>query len=79
MAAVSLFERDHGAFSPAEIADADERAARAIQRPGTGTSPRARVPDGRHQRQLARLSPPTAASAACGPATAPSQSTAKLA
>jgi hypothetical protein len=32
LAAVSEFERDHGAFTPAEIADADEWAARAIQR-----------------------------------------------
>lgn len=41
LAAVSQFERDHGAFSPAEIAGADEWAARAIQRAGqTGTGPR---------------------------------------
>lgn len=41
LAAVSQFERDHGAFSPAEIADADEWAARAIQRASrAGTTPR---------------------------------------
>jgi hypothetical protein len=32
LAAVSEFERDHGAFSAAEIADADDWAAEAIQR-----------------------------------------------
>jgi hypothetical protein len=32
LAAVSEFERDHGAFSAAEMADADEWAAEAIQR-----------------------------------------------
>jgi hypothetical protein len=43
LAAVTQFERDHGAFSAAEIADADEWAARAIQRagkPGTGSGRR---------------------------------------
>jgi hypothetical protein len=34
LAAVSAFERDHGAFSAAEIADADDWAARAIQQAG---------------------------------------------
>ena len=44
LAAVSQFERDHGAFSAAEIADADEWAAQAIQRAGNaGTSPRRRT------------------------------------
>ena len=32
LAAVSDFERDHGGFSAAEMADADEWAAEAIQR-----------------------------------------------
>jgi hypothetical protein len=32
LAAVSQFERDHGAFSAAEMADADEWAAQAIGR-----------------------------------------------
>ena len=32
LAAVSQFERDHGAFSAAETADADEWAAQAIDR-----------------------------------------------
>ena len=34
LAAVAQFERDDGAFSAAEITDADEWAARAIQRAG---------------------------------------------
>jgi hypothetical protein len=38
LAAVSEYEHEHGAFSAAEIADADEWAAGAIQRAGqTGT------------------------------------------
>jgi hypothetical protein len=38
LAAVSQFEHDHGAFSAAEIADADAWAARAVSQtnPGTG-------------------------------------------
>jgi hypothetical protein len=32
LAAVSLFEHDHGAFSAAEIADADAWAAQAVKR-----------------------------------------------
>ncbi len=41
LAAVSQFERDHGSFSAAEMADADEWAAQAIQRVRqTGGSPR---------------------------------------
>jgi hypothetical protein len=32
LAAVSEFERDHGAFSPTELADADEWAVQAIRR-----------------------------------------------
>jgi hypothetical protein len=43
LAAVSQFERDHGAFSAAEIAGADDWAARAIQRAdkaGTGSGRR---------------------------------------
>lgn len=40
LAAVSQFEHDHGAFSAAEIADAEEWAVQAIQRAGTGTSSR---------------------------------------
>ena len=40
LAAVSEFEREHGAFTGAEIADADEWAAEAIQRAGqTGANP----------------------------------------
>jgi hypothetical protein len=34
LSAVDQFEHDHGAFSAAEIADADEWAARAVQRTG---------------------------------------------
>ncbi len=34
LSAVDQFEHDHGAFSAAEIAEADEWAARAIQRTG---------------------------------------------
>jgi hypothetical protein len=34
LAAVSEFEHERGAFTPAEIADADEWAAEAIQRAG---------------------------------------------
>ena len=42
LAAVSQFEKDHGTFSPAEIADADDWAARALDRasgddPATGS------------------------------------------
>jgi hypothetical protein len=43
LAAVAQFERDHGTFSSAEIADADEWAAQAIQRAadtGTGSGRR---------------------------------------
>jgi hypothetical protein len=32
LAAVDRFERDHGAFSAAEIADSDEWAAQALER-----------------------------------------------
>ena len=34
LAAVSQFEEDHGPFTAAELADADEWAGRAIQRSG---------------------------------------------
>ena len=34
LAAVSEFERDHGAFSPAELADADVWAVTAMRRAG---------------------------------------------
>lgn len=38
LAAVAEFEREHGVFSADEVADADEWAARAVQRSGgTGT------------------------------------------
>jgi hypothetical protein len=40
LAAVSQFEQDHGPFTAEELADADEWAARAIQRSG---QPGARV------------------------------------
>ena len=43
LAAVSQFERDHGALSAAEIADADDWAAQAIHRAGkSGTRLRRR-------------------------------------
>jgi hypothetical protein len=41
MAAVSQFERDHGAFTAEELADADAWAAKAVERVSeTGTSAR---------------------------------------
>jgi hypothetical protein len=44
LAAVSEFEREHGAFTPVEIAEAEEWAAGAVERAGrTGTSPRRRT------------------------------------
>jgi hypothetical protein len=44
LAAVAQFEHDHGAFTPAELADASEWAAQAIQRASpAGASPRRRT------------------------------------
>ena len=44
LAAVAQFEQDHGAFTPAELVDASEWAAQAIQRAGTtGAGPRRRT------------------------------------
>ena len=40
LAAVSQFEHDHGAFSAAEIADADAWAARAVSPASAGTGRR---------------------------------------
>jgi hypothetical protein len=41
LAAVTQFEDEHGAFTPAELADADQWAAQAADRSGrTGTSER---------------------------------------
>jgi hypothetical protein len=39
LAAVGQFERDHGAFSAAEVADADEWAAQAIGRASQAVTP----------------------------------------
>ena len=39
LAAVGQFERDHGAFSAAEMADADEWAARAVGRASQAGTP----------------------------------------
>ena len=41
LAAVSEFERDHGPFSAAEIAEADQWAAQAIERAGQADTTRA--------------------------------------
>ena len=44
LAAVSEFEREHGAFTPGELAEAEEWAAGAVERARrTGTSPRRRT------------------------------------
>ncbi len=44
LAAVSEFEREHGAFTPGELAEAEEWAAKAVERARrTGTSPRRRT------------------------------------
>jgi hypothetical protein len=44
LAAVGEFEREHGAFTPGELAEAEEWAAGAVERTGrTGTSPRRRT------------------------------------
>jgi hypothetical protein len=37
LAAVDQFERDHGAFSAAEIADSEEWAAQALERASAGS------------------------------------------
>jgi hypothetical protein len=42
LSAVGQFERDHGVFSPEEIADADAWAAHAIAGSGPGTAGRRR-------------------------------------
>jgi hypothetical protein len=49
LAGVDQFERDHGAFTPGEIAAADEWAAQAIQRASDTGGPGGAVP----QRQSA--------------------------
>jgi len=41
LAAVSQFEDDHGAFTPSELAEADQWAAAAIQRTARSGSTRA--------------------------------------
>jgi hypothetical protein len=44
LAAVSEFEREHGAFTPGELAEAEEWAAGAVERARrTGSSPRRRT------------------------------------
>jgi hypothetical protein len=44
LAAVSEFEREHGAFTPGELAEAEKWAAGAVERARrTGTSPRRRT------------------------------------
>jgi hypothetical protein len=44
LAAVGEFEREHGAFTPGELAEAEEWAAGAVKRARrTGTSPRRRT------------------------------------
>jgi hypothetical protein len=44
LAAVGEFERERGAFTPVELAEAEEWAARAVERARrTGTSPRRRT------------------------------------
>ena len=51
LAAVSQFERDHGAFSPEELSAAEEWAATAAERARrAGSSPGAGPPDGHHLR-----------------------------
>ena len=78
LAAVAQFEDEHGAFTPGELADADQWAAEATERASrSGTSTRRRSAGGASPTTPAPWSPRTAASAASGPATAPCSTAAK--